>query len=321
MKYSNRTGLSRRRALFIGAACAGSALLPASIAASPLPVQNWRGNALGAHATIQLVGVSAKDAAHLFSEIEGELVRLEQIFSLYRTDSSLTNLNKTGRLDAPPAELLELLSIASAVHHQTGGLFDPSVQPLFALYAEHFSRANPQKNGPRTADLSATLDRVGFEHVQFSASRVQFARPDMALTLNGIAQGYISDKIADLLRKNGLTNVLVNMGEIVAVGAGPNHTGWRVGIDAGSAVSTDTNVLTLTDKAIATSAMLGTQLDTDGNVGHIFHPRLGPIVPSISQVTVINASAARADALSTAAALMDHEGIATLRQSGVEILV
>lgn len=308
--------------MFIGAACAGGALLPSwSVAAPQLPVQHWRGNALGAHATVQLVGVSRQKAELLFGEIETELERLEQMFSLYRKDSSLARLNATGRLDAPPQEFLEVLSVASAAHQRTGGLFDPSVQPLFVLYAEHFAVAGASGTAPTAGQLRSAIERVGFDKVVFDADQVRFTQFGMALTLNGVAQGYISDRIAHLLRNHGLDNVLVNMGEIAALGAGPQQTGWRVGIASAVAGADSPRLLTLSDRAVATSSLMGTVLDPDGRIGHIFRPGLGPVVPSVLQVSIVDASVALADALSTGAALMDEAGIEGLRQSGVEIYI
>lgn len=316
MSLSTETRITRRRALFIGAACLGGLAIPAAqAAAAPAVVSCWRGNALGAHATIELVGVEQDRAWVLFEEIENELARLERIFSLYRTDSSLVRLNAEGRLLEPPAELLEVLSLAAAVHRQTGGLFDPSVQPLFKLYAEHFS-AGGSSSGPSHAEMQDCLGRVGFGAVGFDSQEIQFARPGMALTLNGIAQGYISDRITGLLRAKGLGNMLINMGEIVTVGSGPDQSGWRVGLGTTDRAR---DVLILADRAVATSSVTGTVLDRNGRIGHIFHPRLGAVAPSNAIVSVVDMTAARADALSTAAALMSPDEISGLRLSGVEI--
>jgi len=50
---------------------------------------------------------------------------------------------------------------------------------------------------------------------------VAFAADGVALTLNGVAQGYISDKVAALLRRQGVTNNLVDRGKIVALAHRP----------------------------------------------------------------------------------------------------
>ncbi len=194
------------------------------------------------------------------------------------------------------------------MHAETGGLFDPTVQLLFRLYAE--AGAAPVSE----AGLQEALARVGMDRVRFDADAVGFARPGMALTLNGIAQGHVTDRIADLLRARGLRDMLVDIGEIAAVGRGPAGGGWRV------ALAGENRTVELCDRAIATSAPLGTVLDPAGRIGHILHPRHGWVAPLHRQASVIATTAARADALSTAAVLMTPGRIAALSRDGVEII-
>ena len=113
---------TRRRFLAISAA---ATIFPGLSSAAP--VHTWQGVALGARATLRLAHPDAKEIS---ARVAAEISRLEDIFSLYRPDSSLMRLNRTGRLDAPPFELLECLSLAGAVHRASEGRFDPTVQPL-----------------------------------------------------------------------------------------------------------------------------------------------------------------------------------------------
>lgn len=291
--------LTRRRLLTISAAALA---LPgrAALAAEA----RWQGQALGAHASLHIRHLSQAEAAPVLAEVEAELARLEAIFSLYRSDSALVRLNRRGRLDLPPPELLEVLTLARTAHAMTGGLFDPSVQPLFAAYAEAGAAGRPCSG----AALERACGLTGFGRVAFDAEAIRL-EPGMALTLNGIAQGFITDRIAGLLRARGLGEVLVDMGEIAALG-----TGWRVGI-AGTA-----RCVTLDNHAIATSAALGTVLDAGGRIGHIFHPGSGWAEPARAQASVIADSAALADALSTAAVLMPEAALRALEGDDIRVL-
>lgn len=295
--------LTRRRALFIGAAAAASASLGTVARAA---TAEWQGSALGAHARISLRHLGQPEAAPVFAAIEAELRRLEAIFSLYRTDSAISALNRDGRLVAPPPEMLDILTLAASVHAETGGLFDPTVQPLFRLYAEGAGMVAPEA-------LEEALPKIGFDALRFDAAGIDFLRPGMGLTLNGIAQGHVTDRIAALLRAEGFRDVLVDIGEIAASGDGPSGSGWRVQIADGGPV------LELSDRAIATSAALGTVLDQAGKVGHILHPRKGWIAPEHRQVSVVDETAARADALSTAAVLMPAADLRALETGGRRI--
>lgn len=275
---------TRRRFLAISAAAAGFPSI-----GSAAPVYTWQGVALGARATLRLAHADAKAISE---RAAAEISRLEDIFSLYRPDSSLMRLNQTGRLDTPPFELLECLSLAGAVHRASGGQFDPTIQPLWACYAE----ASALGQAPERDALSVALSLTGWARMQFDTAAIEM-QPGMALTLNGIAQGYIADRVAGMLEAEGLTNILIDTGEFRALGSHPDGRPWPVKLAAGGEVP-------LVARALATSAPLGTTFDADAHVGHILDPYTGlPSPASWRQISVSAGSAALADALSTAACL------------------
>ena len=273
--------LTRRRFLSISAAA-----LAAPSAAVAGQSARWSGIALGAPATMILAGITPLEARPVFAALEAELRRLERIFSLYRDDSALVRLNTDGRLDAPPPELLEVLALAGAIHDATGGAFDPSVQPLWQARAAG-------------REETAAQSRVGWQSVRFDAGTVRFDRPGMALTLNGIAQGYVSDRIAGLLAARGFGGVLVDIGEVVARGRRADGAAWRAGIaDPNRRV---VERVTLRDRALATSAPMGTVMP--GGRGHIIDP--SGRAPRNTLVSVSARRASVADGLSTALCLLD----------------
>ena len=278
--------MKRRRFLTITAG-----LLAASASGlAAAPMQEWRGIALGASARIAL---AHPDAPRLIDAARAEITRLERIFSLYRADSELARLNAAARLDAPSLDLVTCLGLCDRMHRATGGAFDPSVQPLWDLYAQ----AATQARLPGTDEIAAAQARTGWQSLRLDSASIEM-RPGMALTLNGIAQGFIADRVADLLRDRGVENVLIDTGEIAAIGHAPQGGAWPVTIRDGKE-------LRLQDRALATSAPLGTVLDAAGTVGHILDPLSGrPAGAQWRQITVSARQAAVADALSTAACLM-----------------
>lgn len=296
---------TRRRVLSI---LAGVAALPIVGAHASSDVYNWRGIALGAEARIIL---DHPQAELLVAGAVAEIRRLEAIFSLYDSNSELSRLNRDGELVAPAFEMVELLSISSVLNARTSGAFDPSVQALWSLYARSFSA------GPAPTDLqvSAALEVTGWEHVAFSASRVSFDRAGVMLTLNGIAQGFIADKVADYFRRNGVENVLVNTGEISGVGIGLDGDFWRVNFG-----HSDGSNYALHNRSIATSALLGTAFDGAQKVGHILDPRTGYPAGVWSEVSVIANLASEADGLSTAFSLMNRTDI-DLAKGDAEVFV
>ncbi len=286
--------ISRRRFITITAGLAlGSAVLPNSANAV-----SWRGIALGAQAKLVIIGLPSSQAHRLIGLARTEIDRLENIFSIYRADSAIAALNKNGLLQAPPFELLELLTTVDAVHKATGGKFDPTIQPLWRAYAENRRVVTP-------AVLSKTMQAVGWRHVRFDNQVIKFAKPDMAMTLNGIAQGFVTDRIASLLKTEGLENAVINVGEIAALGYKSGTDPWQVGIADHGDVSIAQEYVPLTNQAVSTSAPHGTTFED--NTSHIINPITGrPTTSQWQRITVIHKSAAIADGLSTALVMMNE---------------
>lgn len=295
------TYMNRRRFLHISAAAAVVTGVAAASNASTIPLFQWRGQALGARASITL---AHPEAERIVARAAAEILRLERVFSLFHADSEVSRLNAMGRLQTPSFELLDCLSLCGAVHAATDGLFDPTIQPLWATYAEHHAAGLV----PDATSLASALALVGWAGLRFDAGQISFAQPGMALTLNGVAQGYIADRVAELLAAEGLTNILVDTGEMRALGGHPDGGGWPVTLDVGGELEPD--ALQLRDRALASSAPLGTVFDAAGRVGHILNPVSGlPAAPQWRLVSVTAPKAGLADALSTAFCLMPRADI------------
>ena len=272
--------LTRRRFIAISAA-----LAPSMALAQQPDLHIETGLALGAKVTLRLQHL---DAPQLAALAMAEIRRLEQVFSLYLPDSALARLNRDGRLPEPPFELLECLALAGSVHAASEGRFDPTVQPLWRAEAVAREAGTPLSDADR-ARAGALIDWVS---VRLEPEAITL-RPGMALTLNGIAQGYIADRVAALLAGHGLTRALIDTGEMVALPEGD----WPVQLQAGGS-------LELRNRALATSAPLGMTFGGDGVTSHILDPRTArPVLSPWRVVTISAPSAALADALSTAGCL------------------
>ena len=298
---------TRRRFIGITAAVAAVAAVPwaarsigrLNAAAEGIAPVTWRGIALGADAQMRLYHPDRRFALRLIESAVAEVARLEKIFSLYRDDSQLVRLNRSGRLSRPSADLLALLSQSREIHALTQGAFDPSIQPLWQAYANHFTQQPHSESAPPDAVLQRALGLVDFNQVHFDQAAVAFARPGMALSFNGIAQGYITDRITEMLREAGLTRALVDMGEIRALNTQDDAV-WQAGIrnpDNEEAVLLN---VPLHNRALATSGGYGTVMDEAGRFTHLFNPKNGSSSPRYRSVSVMAPAAAAADALSTA---------------------
>jgi thiamine biosynthesis lipoprotein len=140
--------------------------------------------------------------------------------------------------------------------------------------------------------------------VRIDADRIAFARSGMAVTLNGIAQGFITDRIATILRSGGCDSVLADLGEIRALGTHPNGQAWRIGLADPWVPDQIARTLEITDRAVATSAANGFQFDPSGRFHHLLDPTTGSSAGRYASVSVVARDATTADALSTSLTLM-----------------
>ncbi|WP_160012538.1 FAD:protein FMN transferase [Rhizobium sp. 18055] len=309
---------SRRRAISIFAAVAGLPLLRgAEAAAHPT---TWEGQALGAPARLLLNHPDPVAASRLIELVVVEVARLEKVFSLSRADSALSELNKVGVLVAPPQDLVSLLHSSRGIWETTGGVFDPTVQPIWRLYYDHFSNHDASPAGPDKAEIARVLAAVGFDRLKFNRDRVVLGSA-VGLTFNGIAQGYITDRIVDLLRNAGVTSCLVDMGEDRAIGSRSDGTAWQVGLAESENDEHPDHVLSIVDKAVATSSSSGFVFDEAGRFGHIIDPRNGITPRLYRRVSVVADDATRADAFATSFCLMPEGEIRAILEKGPDLMV
>jgi thiamine biosynthesis lipoprotein len=312
---------SRRRFIRIFAAAAGLTVAP--IGRAPQAGANlitWRGTALGADATLQIHHPDRNEAQRLIDRSLMEVRRLECLFSLYQDDSALVELNKRGVLVSPAPELVELLRLSQHYAVLTDGAFDPTVQPLWELYAAHFSREGADPAGPSEAAVQEAVSRISYRKLLVSGDRIVMPI-GTAVTLNGIAQGYITDKVVDLLRAEGIDHSVVDMGETRVIGTHPEGRPWDVAIADPDEPSRIATVLPIVDRAVATSGAYGFRFDQTGRFNHLFNPANGACACLYRSVTTVAQKATVADALSTAFSLMSQDRIqSVMRDAGIQLV-
>lgn len=274
---------TRRRFLTISAAAGAIATLAAAAPAHT----SWRGTALGADAEMIFAGCRPAEAEAAIAACRAEIERLEKVFSLYDAASEITRLNRAGALAAPTADLLQVLNLAQWFSEHTAGAFDCTVQSTWRRLADHFAILPDQSPPPQEADRTCS-----FRDLWIATDEVRLP-PGGTITLNGIAQGYITDRVAALLRGMGWRDVLVNLGEFRALPGRP----WPVRLAMGRLRTS------ISDQSVSTSAGAGTSFNAAGDWHHLIDPRTGVSANHFKSVTVKAPDAVTADALSTAIAV------------------
>ena len=274
--------------------------------------------AFGTTITVALVHADAQLAAQAISDALAAVQRVDHLMSIYRPDSQVYRLNRQGVLRRPDAQLLAVLAQARALSEWTDGAFDITVQPLWGAFSEAASRHALPTQAQRRAALALT----GWRDLAFDAEQVRFARPGMALTLNGLAQGYAADMALAALRAHGIRHALLDTGELMARGRKRAHQPWTVGVrdprDAQALAAT----LHIHGCAVATSGDYATAFTPDYRHHHIFDPAVGDSPRELASVTVMANTGMLADGLSTAFMVLGRERAAALAASlpGVDLL-
>jgi thiamine biosynthesis lipoprotein len=224
-----------------------------------------------------------------------ELRLVEQVMSLYRPNSQVCRLNRRGSLDGPHPYLVEVLRRAAGISQASAGAFDITVQPLWKAYAAS------AKSGelPDDAELARITKFVDWRQVVVSRQRIEFARPSMEITLNGIAQGFAADRAMAALRRHGIQRALVDTGEIGAIGCNRSDSAWTAGIQHPRHPDAYISLIELDGRCLATSGDYATVFG-DVTHNHLLDPRSGRSPREFSSVSIVAPTAMDADALSTA---------------------
>ncbi len=288
--------MNRRHAItLIGAAALTGCRRPATL-------QTFSTIAFGTDVHFQTHGIPKTSFADISEKCSLRLRVLESLFSLYDTESAISRLNRDGKLENPHPEFLRLVRRALDYAAETGGIFDITVQPLWDWRRKWKDADLETRNSMSETSWKSTLALVDYRNVSADTKAISFKKAGMAITLNAIAQGYATDQIISVLKRNGVANALVNIGEYAALGFAPDGATWKVELDA-----TGENAALPPGRALAVSAGNGYTFDPEGRFHHIFRPEDGTNTRPDSTIVVTAPDATTADALSTTLAIATEE--------------
>jgi thiamine biosynthesis lipoprotein len=316
-------GFNRRQALKVVAAVAA---IPAGVAGFRLlgpaaRFHTWEGDALGAMSSMMIWHPNAMLAERTIARMVTEVRRLEEVFSLARPDSELSQLNLNGRIDRASTDLVTVLTASRGLGAATGGSFDPTVQPLWDVYGTYFNGPEATADGPPAEIIDNTRRLVDYRGIEITGRTIRFDRWGMQATLNGIAQGYITDRIADLLRNEGFEHVVVELGESRVIGDHPDGRPWRVALR--DQLGATNRMVELSNGSLAVHGGYGTTFDASGRNHHIFDPATGRSAMLVKEVVVFSPRAMDADGIGVALFVAGEERAAGILANypGVRALI
>ena len=265
---------------------------------------------MGTLVEIKVHGAEPQRLEAAISAAFAEMRRLEDLFSPHRPDSDVTRLSAASGPLTVSVETAELLRLGQRLARQTDGAFDLTLGRLKALWG--IESDQPQVPGPD--QLAAALRGIGPAALQIDGRRVSKGDPQLQIELGGIAKGYAVDRALQILKEAGLTSASVNAGGDIGLLGDRQGEPWRIGIQHPRAAGELLAVLPVRDRAVVTSGDYERFFERDGvRYHHIFDPRTGTPAGGCQSVTVVAESAARADALATAAFVLGpKDGLALL---------
>jgi thiamine biosynthesis lipoprotein len=248
---------------------------------------------MGTSMTIRVAHINTSVTNAALDASIAAIRHVEDQMSLFRSHSAINQLNSNGRLDHPHPDLVEILRIARQISERSKGTFDVTVQPLWLA----FDVARKLGRLPNAQEVAKARASVGWEKMHVSDEAIWFDSPSMAITLNGIAQGFAADKVKAILEKFGIQDALIDTGEWAALGRPAAGRDWSLGVTHPRNEKTLFARLPMRGKCVATSADDQCTFSPDFANHHIFDPRTGYSPPNLASVTVAAPSCVMADAV------------------------
>nr|WP_312970877.1 FAD:protein FMN transferase [Pseudomonas sp.] len=267
-------------------------------------VEEFGGPAQGS--TYSVKYVSAKgvpDKAILKADVEAIFAEVDEQMSTYRDDSLIEQFNRApaGTCMPMPAGVLQLVETGNALHRDSGGAFDLTLEPLLDLWG-FGPRGDGQRVVPDAEALQEVRGRIGQDHLHIDGERL-CKDLDLQVDFNSIAAGYTVDRIIARLVERGVSSYLVEAtGELKAVGRKPDGQPWRIALEAPRddqrAIQ---RVIELDGYGISTSGDYRNYFEEQGvRYSHTLDPQTAaPIQHTLAAVTVAAPATLMADGLST----------------------
>ncbi len=244
--------------------------------------------------------------------------RYENLFSRTKEGSDVWRINHAdGQPVAVSSETARLIETALSYCAMTDGGYDITIGAVSELW--NFRADEPSL--PASGQMEEALKTVDYRSVNVDGNTVTLTVPGAQLDLGSIAKGYIADRMADLLRGQGVQSAILDLGgNIYVLGGKPDGTDFRVGIQSPFDDS-QLGAVSVKDKSLVTSGVNQRGFTIDGKrYHHLLDPKTGyPIENGLASVTVVTDRSVDGDALSTVLfCLGEEQGMELAARLGIE---
>ncbi|MFC4740168.1 FAD:protein FMN transferase [Flavobacterium ponti] len=274
------------------------------------------------------ITVVAKDSieGNIYTEDAiAEVKRIENLISDWIPTSqiSMVNINAGIQPVKVDLEVYSLVERAIRISKLTDGAFDISYASMDKIWKFDGS----MKKMPTAEEIKKSVAKVGYKNIILNAkdTTIFLKNKGMKLGLGGIGQGYIADKIKELLQSKGCVAGIVNVsGDISTWGKQIDGKLWTIGIINPMNKNKVFATFPLEDTAVETSGSYEKFVTFDGKrYSHIIDPRTGYPASGIVSISVFAKQTELADALATGIFVMGVEvGLDFVNQiNGIDCII
>ncbi len=294
----------------LGLGVAATSLIPVGAEAVKLNRRLYKVSqarfSMGTYVSLTLIHPSKDQAEDAIGRAFEEVNRLVGILNRFDHTTAVSQLNKEGVLKDVPPEVAQVIYRSLHYNRLTAGAFDITVKPLVDLFRKTF--ASGRNTPPSEKAIEEALALVGSHKISFDGKNIRFSQPGMGITLDGIAKGFIVDRISELLKRLNIENHLINAGgDIRTSGHRKDKRPWRIAIEDPEKRGRYPDIIRLSNGAIATSGNYEVYFDRDKLFHHIVNPATGRSPRAAKSVSVVSKTTMEADALSTGIFVMSPE--------------
>jgi len=248
------------------------------------------------------INVLAADTEAARQAIAQAYTRMEStvsVLSRFDPSSAVSRLNREGRLENPPPLLRQVLSSALEISVRTEGDFDITVAPVLDYF---LAQPRPLVLDPAMRGAVARREAlVGYKSLSLTKDAIVLKHAGMAVTLDGIAKGFVVDQGIAALRSAGIEYALIDAGgDLRAIAGSDPGRYWNVGIVDPLHDGRLAAVLRLRNAALSTSGNYQVFFSADRRLFHIINPHTGYSPDRYSSVTVMAEETMETDAMSVA---------------------
>ncbi len=259
----------------------------------------------------------------LQKEIEAELKKVDDEFSMFNSQSIVARLNN-GEQPELSNDFIDVFKLARQVSEDTNGAFDITVAPLVNAWGFGFKH----EQMPSKEQVDSLQELIGYRYVTLKDKTITMQKPGMMLDFSAIAKGYGVDVVARLLERHDIKNYMVEIGgEITTRGINPERVPWRIGVNKPSEDALNENhelqtILNVTDKSMATSGNYRNFYVKGGKkYAHTIDPKTGyPVQHSLLSATVLTDRCAKADAYATSFMVLGMDGAKQILERHKELM-